>query len=121
MLNAARLNIINDGLRTQDQLSRDIYDSAQRSRADYLATSRVIGRMGILAGHAFANNNELIAFTELVNKAFLVGGSTPQEQKAAMYQLTQAMASGRLQGDEMRTIRESAPLIKKSYTKLYGT
>lgn len=120
MLNAARLNIINDGLRTQDQLSRDIYDSAQRSRNDYLATSRVIGRMGILAGHAFANNNELIAFTELVNKAFLVGGSTPQEQKAAMYQLTQAMASGRLQGDEMRTIRESAPLVKKAIQNYMG-
>ena len=120
MLNAARLNIINDGLKTQDQLSRDIYDSAQRSRADYLATSRVIGRMGILAGHAFANNNELIAFTELVNKAFLVGGSTSQEQKAAMYQLTQAMASGRLQGDEMRTIRESAPLIKKAIQNYMG-
>lgn len=120
MLNAARLNIINDGLRTQDQLSRDIYDSAQRSRADYLATSRVIGRMGILAGHAFANNKELIAFTELVNKAFLVGGSTPQEQKAAMYQLTQAMASGRLQGDEMRTIREAAPLIKKAIQNYMG-
>lgn len=120
MLNAARLNIINDGLRTQDQLSRDIYDSAQRSRADYLATSRVIGRMGILAGHAFANNNELIAFTELVNKAFLVGGSTPKEQKAAMYQLTQAMASGRLQGDEMRTIRESAPLIEKAIQNYMG-
>lgn len=120
MLNVARLNIINDGLRTQDQLSRDIYDSAQRSRADYLATSRVIGRMGILAGHAFANNKELIAFTELVNKAFLVGGSTPQEQKAAMYQLTQAMASGRLQGDEMRTIRESAPLIKKAIQNYMG-
>lgn len=120
MLNAARLNIINDGLRTQDQLSRDIYDSAQRSRADYLATSRVIGRMGILVGHAFANNNELIAFTELVNKAFLVGGSTSQEQKAAMYQLTQAMASGRLQGDEMRTIRESAPLIKKAIQNYMG-
>lgn len=120
MLNATRLNIINDGLRTQDQLSRDIYDSAQRSRADYLTTSRVIGRMGILAGHAFANNNELIAFTELVNKAFLVGGSTPQEQKAAMYQLTQAMASGRLQGDEMRTIRESAPLIKKVIQNYMG-
>lgn len=120
MLNAARLNIINDGLRTQDQLSRDIYDSAQRSRDDYLATSRVIGRMGILAGHAFANNNELIAFTELVNKAFFVGGSTPQEQKAAMYQLTQAMASGRLQGDEMRTIREAAPLIKKAIQNYMG-
>ena len=76
--------------------------------------------MGILAGHAFANNNELIAFTELVNKAFLVGGSTPQEQKAAMYQLTQAMASGRLQGDEMRTIRESAPLIKKAIQNYMG-
>lgn len=120
MLNQARLNIVNDGLRTQEELSKAIYESAQRSRADYLATSRVIGRMGILAGQAFNNNDELIAFTELVNKAFLVGGSTQQEQKAAMYQLTQAMASGRLQGDEMRTIRESAPLLKKAIQNYMG-
>lgn len=120
MLNQARLNIVNDGLRTQEELSKAIYESAQRSRADYLATSRVIGRMGILAGQAFNNNDELIAFTELVNKAFLVGGSTQQEQRAAMYQLTQAMASGRLQGDEMRTIRESAPLLKKAIQNYMG-
>lgn len=120
MLNQARLNIVNDGLRTQEELSKAIYESAQRSRADYLATSRVIGRMGILAGQAFNNNDELIAFTELVNKAFLVGGSTQQEQRAAMYQLTQAMASGRLQGDEMRTIRESAPLLKKVIQNYMG-
>lgn len=120
MLNQARLNIVNDGLRTQEELSKAIYESAQRARADYLATSRVIGRMGILAGQAFNNNDELIAFTELVNKAFLVGGSTQQEQRAAMYQLTQAMASGRLQGDEMRTIRESAPLLKKAIQNYMG-
>lgn len=120
MLNQARLNIVNDGLRTQEELSKAIYESAQRSRADYLVTSRVIGRMGILAGQAFNNNDELIAFTELVNKAFLVGGSTQQEQRAAMYQLTQAMASGRLQGDEMRTIRESAPLLKKAIQNYMG-
>lgn len=120
MLNQARLNIVNDGLRTQEELSKAIYESAQRSRADYLATSRVIGRMGILAGQAFNNNDELIAFIELVNKAFLVGGSTQQEQRAAMYQLTQAMASGRLQGDEMRTIRESAPLLKKAIQNYMG-
>lgn len=120
MLNQARLNIVNDGLRTQEELSKAIYESAQRSRADYLAISHVIGRMGILAGQAFNNNDELIAFTELVNKAFLVGGSTQQEQRAAMYQLTQAMASGRLQGDEMRTIRESAPLLKKAIQNYMG-
>lgn len=120
MLNQTRLNTVNDGLRTQEELSKAIYESAQRSRADYLATSRVIGRMGILAGQAFNNNDELIAFTELVNKAFLVGGSTQQEQRAAMYQLTQAMASGRLQGDEMRTIRESAPLLKKAIQNYMG-
>lgn len=120
MLNQARLNIVNDGLRTQEELSKAIYESAQRSRADYLATSRVIGRMGILAGQVFNNNDELIAFTELVNKAFLVGGSTQQEQRAAMYQLTQAMASGRLQGDEMRTIRESAPLLKNAIQNYMG-
>ena len=56
----------------------------------------------------------MIAFTELMNKNFTIGGASTQEQSSAMYQLTQAMASGRLQGDEYRSIIENAPLLAKA-------
>ena len=108
---AARLNLMNDGLQTTAELQEKIYRSAQNSRAAYMDTAAAVSRMGMLAKDAFSGNDELIQFTELMNKNFKVGGAGAQEQAAAMYQLTQAMASGRLQGDEYRSIIENAPLL----------
>nr|DAD66178.1 MAG TPA: tail length tape measure protein [Siphoviridae sp. ctjfQ5] len=85
--------------------------SAQRSRASYLGTMQTISKLGLQAGDAFNSNDELIRFTELLNKNFVIGGSSATEQAAAMYQLTQAMGSGRLQGDEYRSIIENAPML----------
>lgn len=110
----ARLNLMNDGLQTTQELQNRIFASAQRSRAVYSDTVSTISRLGILAGKAFTSNNEVIAFAELMNKNFIVGGASATEQASAMYQLTQAMASGRLQGDEYRSIIENAPLLAKS-------
>ena len=107
----ARLNLMNDGLQTTQELTDKIYASAQRSRAGYLDTAAAVSKLGILAKGAFSSNDEIIAFTELMNKNFKIGGASIQEQSSAMYQLTQAMASGRLQGDEYRSIIENAPLL----------
>lgn len=113
-LTTARLNLMNDGLQTTKQLSRDIFESAERARGSYTDTAAVISRLGIMAGKAFKNNDEIIKFTELMNKNFKIGGASATEQASAMYQLSQAMASGRLQGDEYRSIIENAPLLAKS-------
>jgi len=72
---------------------------------------QTISKLGLQAGDAFNSNDELIRFTELLNKNFVIGGSSATEQAAAMYQLTQAMGSGRLQGDEYRSIIENAPML----------
>ena len=94
-----------------DALEQKIMASAQRSRASYLGTMQTISKLGLQAGDAFNSNDELIRFTELLNKNFVIGGSSATEQAAAMYQLTQAMGSGRLQGDEYRSIIENAPML----------
>lgn len=107
----SRLNMINDGLQTTTQLQNKIFAAANRSRGSYQAMASAVGRLGLLAGEAFKNNDEIIAFTELMQKAFKVSGASAMEQEAAMYQLTQAMAAGRLQGDEFRSIMENAPLL----------
>ncbi|HBH0608586.1 TPA: tape measure protein, partial [Clostridioides difficile] len=62
-------------------------------------------------GDAFGSSAEVIKFTELMNKAFVIGGTSANEASAAMYQLTQAMGAGKLQGDEFRSIMENAPLL----------
>lgn len=107
----ARLNLINDGLQTTGELQTAIYNSAQRSRAAYQDTAAAVSKLGLLAGDSFSSVKEIVAFTELMNKNFKIAGASATEQASAMYQLTQAMASGRLQGDEYRSIIENAPLL----------
>lgn len=109
---SARLTFLVDDGGSVSELEQKIMASAQRSRASYLDTAAAVSKLGITAGDAFHNNtDEIIAFTELVNKNLTVGGASATEQAAAMYQLTQAMSSGRLQGDEYRSIIENAPLL----------
>lgn len=107
----ARVSLLVDDGGSVAELEQKIMASAQRSRAAYLDTLQTVGKLGLMAGDAFGSNDELIAFTELMNKNFVIAGASTQEQASAMYQLTQAMSSGRLQGDEYRSIIENAPLL----------
>lgn len=116
----ARINLINDGLQTTAQLQEKIFAAANRSYGNYADMAAVIGRMGILASEAFKSNDELVAFTELMQKSFRVGGSSTMEQQAGMYQLSQAMAAGKLQGDEFRSIMENAPMLANAIAKFTG-
>lgn len=116
----ARLANINDGLRTQRELQLDIFAAAQRSRGVYKEMASTTAKLGLLAPDAFKNNDELIYFVETLQKAFKVSGASTQESTNAMYQLTQAMASGRLQGDEFRSIIENAPMLANAIAEYTG-
>ncbi len=113
----ARLNNMVGEAENLSQIQSQILASANDARAKYTDTAAAIAKMGTLAGDAFSdpmgniNTDELIKFTELMNKNFVVGGSSATEQASAMYQLTQAMAAGKLQGDEYRSIIENAPML----------
>jgi tape measure domain-containing protein len=119
-LTTARLDLINDGLQSTAELQDMIAASANRARSSYQSTAEAVSKLGVLAGNAFSGNEEMIAFTELMNKNFVIGGASIQEQTAAMYQLTQAMAAGRLQGDEFRSIMENAPLLAQAIADYMG-
>lgn len=116
----ARLNMINDGKQTTEQLQQAIFQSAQNSRASFLDTASVVSKLGLLAPQAFNSNMETVKFSELMAKSFKVGGATTSEQTSGMYQLTQAMASGKLQGDEFKSITENAPLLAQAISKYTG-
>lgn len=113
----ARLNNalikFNDG-GSIEELEAKVMASAQRSRAYYMDTAAAVAKLGINARDAFTNMDEVIAFSELVNKSFIIGGAGVQEQSAAMLQLTQAMASGVLRGEELNSVFEQAPGIIQS-------
>nr|DAU21350.1 MAG TPA: Tail tape measure [Caudoviricetes sp.] len=115
----ARLNMINDGMQTTSELQKSIFTSAQRTGSAYTEMANGVAKMRMQAGDVFQNNGETIAFLETMNKSFVVGGASIEEQKSAMMQLTQAMASGKLQGDELRSLAETSPaLIQAIATKL---
>ena len=107
----ARLNLMNDGLQTTQDLQNMIYLSAERARGSYQATADAVSKLGLMAGDAFSSSEEIIAFMEQVNKQFTIAGTEAADIDAAMLQLTQAMGSGVLRGEEYNSILKQAPNI----------
>lgn len=110
----ARMNMIVDDGGSVEALEEKIMQSAQRSRASYLDTAQAISQMGLMAGDAFQTNDELIQFTETLNKQFVIAGANQAGASAATLQLTQAMASGVLRGEELNSVFEQAPNVIQS-------
>lgn len=107
----ARLNLMNDGLQSTQDLQNMIYLSAERARGSYQATADAVSKLGLMAGDAFSSSEEIVAFMEQVNKQFTIAGTEASGIDAAMLQLTQAMGSGVLRGEEYNSILEQAPNI----------
>ena len=116
----ARINLINDGTQTTAEIMEKVYDAAQRSRGSYFAMADSVAKLNMLAKDVFSSNDEAIMFVEQMNKQFKVSGASIQEAHSAMYQLTQAMAAGKLQGDEFRSIMENAPMLAQSIAREMG-
>ena len=114
------------GLLTDDvqELSDTIYQMSQDVRTNYLDMLNVVTKMGINVGVGegewFSNTDELVKFNELVAKTFTIGGQNTKEVNSAMLQLTQALSSGRLQGDEFRSLFENSPLYVKYIGEYLG-
>lgn len=116
----SRINLINDGSQTTVEIMDKIYAASQRSRGGYLEMADSVAKLNMLAKDAFSSNDEAIFFVEQLNKQFKISGASVEEATSAMYQLTQAMASGKLQGDEFRSIMENAPMLAQSIAQEMG-
>ncbi|EMJ4747811.1 tape measure protein [Clostridioides difficile] len=110
----ARLNMINDGQLSDGGLNKMIFQSAERSRASYLDTAKIVSRIGMNAGKAFSSTKEIVGFAEQLNKKFVIAGASTEEMNSALLQLTQGLGSGVLRGEELNAVFESAPNIIKS-------
>lgn len=118
--NMARLNLIKaDGEDIENTYDK-IYRAAQRATAPVSDMMNNVSKLAITAKDAFSGTDEVIYFSELMAKQFAISGASASEASNAMYQLTQAMASNRLQGDEFRSIMENAPLLVESIRNYLG-
>lgn len=116
----ARLNMINDGSQTTEELFDKIAASADRARANISATADTVAKLSLNAGDAFASNNETILFAENLNKLFAVAGTDQQSMASATLQLTQALGSGVLRGEEFNAVFEAAPNIMQTVADYMG-
>ena len=120
MSTSARLSMITDSLEEQKQLQQDIFAAANRSRGNYVDMTNTAAKLKMLAGNSFGSNQEAVGFTELLTKSLKISGASQTEQNSAFLQLTQAMTSGRLQGDEFRSVMENAPMVADAIANYMG-
>ena len=110
----SRLDMMNDGLQTTDELVNMVYAAAQDSRGSFSDMADVVARFGNNAGDAFSSSAEVVAFADLVQKQMTIAGASTTEASNAMLQLSQALGSGVLRGDELNSIFEQAPNLIQS-------
>ena len=110
----ARLDRMNDGLQTTQELETMIYQSAQRSRGSFTDTMGLVSQLGTMAGDAFGSSKEIVQFAEQLNKQLALSGASGSSAQAAILQLEQGLASGVLRGDELNSVMEQAPALAKS-------
>lgn len=109
----SRLGMINDGTQTQLELQQKVMNVANETRQAYKETANMVAQLGASTQGVFKTNKDLLDFTSRFNKLLVTGGANAEESKSAILQMTQALASGVLQGDELRSLSETAPLLMK--------
>lgn len=110
----SRLNMMNDGMQSTQELVNMVYAAAQDARGSFSEMADVVARFGNNAGDAFSSSEEVVAFADLVQKQMTIAGAGTQEASNAMLQLSQALGSGVLRGDELNSIFEQAPNLIQS-------
>ena len=105
----SRLNMMNDGVQTTAELVNMVYAAAQDARGSFSQMADVVARFGNNAKDAFSSSEEVVAFADLIQKQMTIAGASTQEAANAELQLSQALGSGVLRGDELNSVFEQAP------------
>lgn len=116
----ARIDLINDGSQSTASIMDKVYQASERSRGSYTDMLDSVAKLNMLAKDSFSSNDEAIKFVEQLNMQFKLSGANVNEVNSAMTQLTQAMAAGRLQGDEFNSVMENAPMLAQAISQEMG-
>lgn len=116
----ARLNMMNDNLQTTQELENMIYVAAQNARGSFSDMAANVAKLGNLAGDAFDSSAEIVAFAEQLNKQMKLSGASTQEASSAMLQLTQSLAKGTLNGDELTSVMENGSMVVQTIADYMG-
>lgn len=109
----SRLGLVNDKMRTNLELQKEVLKVANDTRQGYIETAGLVTKLGAGTQGIFKNNEELLKFAEQFNKTLVISGATATESSIAILQMSQALGSGLLQGDELRSLSEAAPVLMR--------
>lgn len=116
----ARLNLMNDKLQSTEELTNMVYAAAQDARGSFSQMADVVARFGNNAKDAFSSSEQIVVFAEQLNKQMKLSGASTQEASAAMLQLTQSLAKGCLNGDELTSVMENGSAVTKTIAEYMG-
>lgn len=116
----ARLNLMNDKMQSTEELTNMVYAAAQNSRGAFSDMAANVAKIGNLAGDAFSSSEQIVVFAEQLNKQMKLSGASTQEASAAMLQLTQSLAKGCLNGDELTSVMENGSAVTKTIAEYMG-
>ncbi len=116
----ARLNLMNDNLQSTQELTNMVYVAAQDARGSFGDMASNVAKLGTLAGDAFSSSAEIVAFANQLNKQMKLSGASTEEASSAMLQLTQSLAKGTLNGDELTSVMENGSMVIQTIADYMG-
>lgn len=116
----ARLEMITGSAEAAAEANEQIYQAAMRSRGAYTDMADLVSQLGTLAGNAFTDTGEIVAFAEQLQKQMALSGTSTMAAQAAMLQLTQGLSSGALRGEELNSVLEQTPMIAQTIADYLG-
>ena len=116
----ARLDLMNDNLQSTQELTNMVYAAAQDARGSFGDMASNVAKLGTLAGDAFSSSAEIVAFANQLNKQMKLSGASTEEASSAMLQLTQSLAKGTLNGDELASVMENGSMVIQTIADYMG-
>lgn len=114
----ARLSQMTDKGQSAGELQHLVYSAANNSRSGYDRTAATVSKLGLSAKGKFKDNNEILGFTELMNKSF--AGAESGEATKGIDKITDAIVSGKLKGEDMASVFQNAPALGQAVSKYTG-
>lgn len=116
----ARLQMMTGSAEAAAEANDQIYQAAMRARGAYTDMADLVSKLGTLAGDAFSDTGEIVAFAEQLQKQMALSGTSTMAAQAAMLQLTQGLSSGTLRGEELNSVLEQTPMIAQTIADYMG-
>jgi tape measure domain-containing protein len=116
----ARLQAATGSFGAAEKVYQNLYALSQQTGVAISESANAFARFAIAAREIGATNDQVLALVRTVQQAGIIAGASTAETSATVMQLGQALASGRLQGDELRSVLENMPTLAEALARELG-